>query len=125
MALGYVACRRRHELPTVFFVMSLAFTLRVLLESELLGFYFLPVVVLCLLLTIRRSWSLFGVCAAASVACLILGNRRAHDILFWWPAIMATTLFMVGLAAASLRATPASDEQELPRPAGGRAALTS
>jgi hypothetical protein len=125
MILGYVACRRRHELPTVFFVMSLAFTLRVLLESELLGFYFLPVVALCLLLTIRRSWSLFGVCAAASVACLILGNRRAHDILFWWPAIMATTLFMVGLAAASLRATPASDGQELPRPAGGRAALTS
>lgn len=125
MALGYVACRRRHDLPTVLFVMSLAFTLRVLLESELLGFYFFPVVALCLLLTIRRSWSLFGVCAATSVACLILGNRRAHDIVLWWPAIMATTLFMVGLAVASLRATPASDGQELPRPARRRAALTS
>jgi hypothetical protein len=99
--------------------------LRVLLESELLGFYFFPVVALCLLLTIRRSWPLFGVCAAASLACLILGNRRAHDIVFWWPAIMATTLFMVGLAAASLPARPTSDGQELPRPARQAAALTS
>jgi hypothetical protein len=56
----------------------------------------------------RRSASMFCVCAAASVACLILGNRRAHDIVLWWPAIMATTLLMVGLAVASVRRGPAS-----------------
>jgi hypothetical protein len=125
MVLGFIACRRRHDLPTVLFVMSLAFTLRVLLESELLGFYFFPVVALCLLLTVRQSGSRFGVCAAASVVCLILGNRRVHDIVFWWPAIMATTIFMVGLAGASVRSRPAAGEQELPHPAGRRTALMS
>jgi hypothetical protein len=108
LVLGFVACRRRYDLPTVLLVMSLSFTLRVVLESELLGFYFLPVAVLCLLLTMRRSASMFCLCAAASVACLILGNRRAHDIVLWWPAIMATTLLMVGLAVASVRRGPAS-----------------
>ncbi len=61
VALGYVLCRRRHDLPTVLFVMALAFSLRVVLESELLGFYFYPVIALCLLLTLRaRSWSPFA-----------------------------------------------------------------
>ncbi len=45
---------------------------------------------------------MFSICAAASVACLVLGNRRAHDIVLWWPAIMATTILMVGLAATSV-----------------------
>jgi hypothetical protein len=125
MVLGYVACRRRHDLPTVLFVMSLAFTLRVLLESELLGFYFFPVAALTLLLTLRRRWSLFWVCSSASLACLILGNRRAHDIVLWWPAIMATTLFMVGLAAASLRRRPIPDRPEHPRPAERRVAAAA
>jgi hypothetical protein len=89
--------------------MSLAFTLRVLFESELLGFYFFPVAAICLLLTMRRSWSFFGVCAVASVVCLILGNRRAHDIVVWWPAIMTTTVLMVGLAAATVRRRPNPD----------------
>ena len=115
LALGYVACRRRHDLPTVLLVMALAFTLRVLLESELLGFYFFPVVALSLLLTMRRSWSMFNVCAAASVACLVLGNRRAHDIVLWWPAIMTTTLLMVGLAAASVRRGRVHDRPEVVR----------
>lgn len=115
LALGYLACRRRHDLPTVLFVMALAFTLRVLLESELLGFYFFPVVALCLLLTMRRSWSMFTICAAGSVVCLILGNRRAHDIVLWWPAIMATTLLMVGLAAASVRRGRTDDRPHAPR----------
>ena len=114
-AVGYIACRRRHDLPWVLLVMSLAFTLRVLFESELLGFYFFPVVAICLLLTMRRSWSLFGACAVASVVCLILGNRRAHDIVLWWPAIMATTVLMVGLAAASLRRRPMPDPPRAPR----------
>ena len=115
MALGYVLCRRRHDLPTVLFVMALAFSLRVVFESELLGFYFYPVVALCLLLTLRgRRWSLFAACAAASVLCLVLGNRRAHDVVLWWPAIMATTVAMLGLAHAACRrsgpALPGDDE---------------
>ena len=43
VVLGWVACRQRHDLATVLFVMALAFTLRVVFESELLGFYFYPV----------------------------------------------------------------------------------
>jgi hypothetical protein len=99
VVLGFAICRQRHDLPTVLFVMALAFTLRVLLENELLGLYFFPVVALTLLLTLRRSPLLFGWCVAASLLCLILGNRKMHgDIALWWPAIMVTTVFMVGLA---------------------------
>jgi hypothetical protein len=99
VVLGFAICRRRHDLPTVLFVMALAFTLRVLLENELLGLYFFPVIALTLLLTLRRSPLLFGWCVAASLLCLILGNRKMHgDIALWWPAIMVTTVFMVGLA---------------------------
>jgi hypothetical protein len=99
VALGVAICRRRHDLPTVVFVMALAFTVRVLLEDELLGLYFFPVIALTLLLTLRRSPVLFGGCAAASLLCLVLGNRKVHaDIALWWPAIMVTTIFMVGLA---------------------------
>jgi hypothetical protein len=58
---------------------------------------------------------MFNVCAAASVACLVLGNRRAHDIVLWWPAIMATTLLMVGLAAASVRRGRAHERPEVAR----------
>ena len=119
VALGYVLCRHRHDLPTVLFVTSLAFTLRVVLESELLGFYFFPVVAICLLLTLRcRSWSLFAVCAVVSVVSLFLGNRRAHDLDLWWPAMMATTLAMVGLAHAACRGRRAeSPLREKPSPA--------
>jgi hypothetical protein len=73
------------------------------------------VVALCLLVTMRRSWSMFAVCATASVACLVLGDRRAHDIVLWWPAIMATTLLMVGLAAASLRRRIIPDRPQAPQ----------
>ena len=115
VVLGYVLCRHRHDLPTVLLVISLAFTLRVVLESELLGFYFFPVVAICLLLTLRsRSWSLFAACAVASFVCLVLGNRRAHDVVLWWPAIMATTLAMVGLAHAARRGRRAEN------PLGGK-----
>jgi hypothetical protein len=99
VVLGFAVCRRRHDLPTVLFVMALAFTLRVLLADELLGLYFFPVLALTLLLSLRRKPVLFGWCAAASLLCLILGNRKVHgDIALWWPAIMMTTVFMVGLA---------------------------
>jgi hypothetical protein len=99
VALGIAICRRRHDLPTELFVRALAFTVRVLLENELLGLYFFPIVALTLLLTLRRSPVLFGGCAAAALLCLFLGNRKMHaDIALWWPAIMVTTVFMVGLA---------------------------
>ncbi len=102
VVLGWAACRRRHDLPFVLFVMTLAFTLRVLFESELLGFYFFPVVALCLLLSLRRGWARFDVCAAVSLVNVALGNRRVHDIVFWWPAMMATVLVLLALAYASL-----------------------
>jgi hypothetical protein len=108
--------------------MSLAFTLRVVLESELLGFYFFPVVAICLLLTLRcRSWSLFAACAVASALCLVLGNRRAHDVVLWWPAIMATTLAMVGLAHAACRGRRAESPlggEPWPAPTRQRATVT-
>ncbi len=104
VALGVLVCRRRHDLPTVLLVMALAFTIRVLLETELLGFYFFPVAAICLLLTLRsRSWSVFGACGFVSIVCLVLGNRRADDLILWWPAIMATTIVMVGLAHAACK----------------------
>jgi hypothetical protein len=125
LVLGFVICRHRHDLPTVLFVMALAFTVRVLLENELLGLYFFPIVALTLLLTLRRSPVLFGWCAAASLFCLILGNRKVHaDIALWWPAIMVTALFMMGLAyqAVFLGGEPARgvearthDDPALPR----------
>ena len=102
IALGWVACRHRHDLPTVLFVMAVAFSIRVLLESELLGFYFFPVIALSLLLAMRQGWWRFGWCAALSVVCIALGNRREHAIMLWWPAIMATTIAMVVLAYGAL-----------------------
>jgi hypothetical protein len=102
VVLGWVACRRRHDLPTVLFVMALAFTLRVVFESELLGFYFSPVVAICLLLTMRQSWSRFELAAVLSLVSLVLGNRRQHAITLWWPAIMLTTMAMVALAYAAV-----------------------
>ena len=73
-----------------------------MLESELLGFYFFPVVAICLLLTLRsRSWLPFAASAVASVVCLVLGNRHAHDVVLWWPAMMTTTLALLGLACAA------------------------
>ncbi len=104
VVVGAVACRRRHDLPFVLFVMAIAFTLRVVFESELLGFYFFPVIALCLLLSLRSGWTRFNVCAAVSLLNLALGNRREHDIALWWPAMMATVLVLLVLAYASLPA---------------------
>lgn len=102
VALGFLTCRRRHDLSFVLFVMALAFALRVAFESELLGFYFFPVVALCLLLSLRRGWARFDAAAVLSVAVLVLGNRRQHEILLWWPAIMAATVALLAVAYASL-----------------------
>jgi hypothetical protein len=100
--VGWVACRRRHDLPAVLLVMALAFALRVVFESELLGFYFFPVVALALLLSLRTGWTRFEACAALSVACLVLGDRRQHAIELWWPAMMALTAAMLVLAAGAV-----------------------
>lgn len=105
VGVGWVVCRRRFDLPTVLLVMAAAFTLRVAFESELLGFYFYPVVALSLLLTVRaRSWSWFSVCSMLSVVNLVVGNRREHAIALWWPAMLLTTLAMLVLAYRCVRA---------------------
>ena len=103
--------------------MALAFSIRVLFESELLGFYFFPVIALCLLLTMRQGWSRFGWCAALAVACMALGNRREHAITLWWPAIMATTIAMVVLAYGAVSESDPGrvDLSRLRRPRGEEA----
>jgi hypothetical protein len=112
VVLAVAICRRRNDLPTVLLVMAIAFAVRVLFESELLGLYFFPVVAITLLLALRRSWALFVWCASASLACLVLGDQKVHgDITLWWPAIMATTVFMVVLA---YRARPGSRSPDVP-----------
>jgi hypothetical protein len=108
IVVGWVACRRRYDLPFVLYVMAIAFTLRVVFESELLGFYFFPVVALCLLLSLRSGWARFDVCAAVSLLNLALGNRREHYIALWWPAMMATVLVLLVLAYTALPAGNAS-----------------
>lgn len=110
VVLGWMVCRRRYDLPAVLFVMTLAFALRVVFESELLGFYFFPVVAVSLLLTLRRSWTCFELCAVATVVCTALGNRRQHAIALWWPAIMLTTLAMVLLASTALADADTTEE---------------
>jgi hypothetical protein len=121
VVLGWVACRHRRDLPTVLLVMALAFTLRVVFETELLGYYFFPVIALCLLLTMRQGWSRFAWCSALALACTLLGNRREHVIVLWWPAIIAITLAMVALAATGSReaGVAAAGVRRLPRPRGG------
>jgi hypothetical protein len=110
VVLGWVACRRRYDLPWVLFVMAIAFTLRIVLESELLGFYFYPVVALTLLLAMRAGWSRFELCAALSVVCLVLGNRRQHAIAVWWPAIMVVTAAMLAVAYRGVVVGRSGDE---------------
>jgi hypothetical protein len=98
--LGWLACRHRHDLHFVLFVMAVAFAIRVALETELLGYYFFPVIAICLLLTIDAGWTRFDWCAVLALACIALGNRREHSIALWWPAILATTVAMISLAYA-------------------------
>jgi hypothetical protein len=107
VGVGWLACRGRVDLPWVLVVMAAAFTLRVAFESELLGFYFYPVVALSLLLTARaRSWSWFSLCSVLSVVNLVVGNRREHAIALWWPAMLLTTLAMLALAYRCVRSAP-------------------
>jgi hypothetical protein len=98
MVLAFAVCRRRYTLVPVLSMMAVAFALRVLLETELVGYYFVPLALLCLLLAGRRGWPSFWVGASASTACLVLGNYRVHHIIVWWPALMVTVLVMVAAA---------------------------
>jgi len=112
VALGWAVCRRRHDLAVVLLTMSLAFGIRVLFETELLGFYFLPVIALCLLLASRQGWPAFGFCATAAIVCTVLGNRREHTIGLWWPAMMVATFCMLAVVAWPIlsRRLPASPQ---------------
>ena len=93
--LAVVVCRRRHDLATVLTMTTLAFFIRVLLETELNWYYLWPVPALCLLLSLRRSRLRFGLCSAALVATMVLGDRRVHHIALWWPALMALLAVML------------------------------
>ncbi len=102
-ALAVTVCHRRHDLPTVLAVTAVAFSLRVVLETELNWYYLWPVPALCLLLAARRSTTRFGLCGAALVASIVLGDRRVHHIVLWWPALMATLVVMLLSAGPSPR----------------------
>ena len=103
-ALAVTNCHRRHDLPTVLAVTAVAFSLcRVVLETELNWYYLWPVPALCLLLVARWSTTWFGSCGAALVASIVLGDRRVHHIVLWWPALMATLVVMLLSAGPSPR----------------------
>jgi hypothetical protein len=93
--LALVVCRKRQDLGTVLGMIALAFTLRLLFETELNWYYFWPVSALCLLLAIRHSWPRFWLCGAALVGSAVVGNHRVHAIGLWWPTMMATMGVMV------------------------------
>ena len=83
---------------------TLAFFLRVLLETELNWYYVWPVAALCLLLSARRGAGRFCGCSAALAASLVLGNHNAiHHVTLWWPALMATLAAMLACAALPRR----------------------
>ncbi len=98
-ALGVWVCHRHHSLPTVLALVSVAFFLRIVLETEINWYYLWPVPALCLLLAIRRGTPRFAVCSVALVASMVLGDRRVHDIVLWWPTLMTTVLVMMVAAA--------------------------
>ncbi len=93
--LGVLVCYRRHDLPTVLTVIAAAYFIRVLLETEMNWYYLWPVPALCLGLALRRSPRRFGLCAAALVVSMVLGDHRVHHIELWWPALMATLVVML------------------------------
>jgi len=102
--LAVAVCRRRHDLATVLTMTTLAFFLRVLLETELNWYYVWPVAALCLLLSARRGAGRFCGCSAALAASMVLGNHNAiHHVTLWWPALMATLAAMLACAALPRR----------------------
>jgi hypothetical protein len=94
-SLGFVVCRRRHDLATVLTMTAVAFYLRILFETELNWYYVWPVPALCLLLAMRRSWLRFSVCAAALLASILITPHAARSPWPWWPALMATVTLIL------------------------------
>ncbi len=88
--LAVAVCHRRHSLPTVLSMISVAFFLRIVLETEMNWYYLWPVPAVCLLLALRRNTVRFVICTLALAVSMVLGDRRVHDIVLWWPALMAT-----------------------------------
>jgi len=117
-ALAVLVCHRRHDIDTVLGMAAIAFFLRVLFETELNWYYLWPVPALCLLLAVRRSAFRFGLCTAALVVSMVLGDRRVHDIVLWWPALMATLVVMLASIGPSPRrwAALATGRRERPGP---------
>jgi hypothetical protein len=101
--LAIAVCRRRHSLPVVLGIMAVAFFLRVAFETEMNWYYLWPVPALCLLLAMRRSAARFAACSVALAASMVLGDRRVHDIVLWWPALIATAVVMLIAAAPPAR----------------------
>jgi hypothetical protein len=61
---------------------------------------------LCLLLAARRSGGRFALCSAAVLASIVLGNHNTgHQIVLWWPALMASLVVMLASASWVPRAT--------------------
>jgi len=118
--LAVRVCHRHHDLDRVLAMAAVAFFLRVLFETELNWYYLWPVPALCLLLSMRRSPFRFGLCTAALVVSMLLGDRRVHGIVLWWPALMATLVVMLASIGPSPRrwAALASGRRERPDPAG-------
>ena len=81
--LAVAVCRRRHDLATVLTMTTVAFFLRVLLETELNWYYVWPVAALCLLLWPSAVvWRGSAVCSAALAASMVLGNHDAiHHVI--------------------------------------------
>ena len=119
-ALAVRVCHRNHDLDRGLAMAAVAFFLRVLFETELNWYYLWPVPALCLLLAVRRSAFRFGLCTAALVVSMVLGDRRVHDIVLWWPALMATLVVMLATIGPSPRrwAALVAGRPERPDPAG-------
>jgi hypothetical protein len=102
--LAIAVCRRRHDLPTVLMMTAIAFSLRVLFETELVWYYLWPVAAVCLLLSARRGVRHLVVCGLALFATIVLGNHHAvHNIALWWPELMASLAVMLGSTVGRVR----------------------
>ena len=97
--LSIAVCHRRHSLSTVLTLVAVGFFFRIALETEMNWYYLWPVPALCLLLALRRSTARFALCSVALGASVVLGDRRVHDIVLWWPALMGTAVVMLLTAA--------------------------
>jgi hypothetical protein len=83
-------------------MITVAFSLRVLFETELNWYYLWPIAALCLVLSARRGSLRLGLCSAALVASIVLGNHNVvHHIALWWPELMLSLTVMLASAAGT------------------------